>query len=88
MQTLEDLLEKQPRARERKYKNEAIAYLLKLKHSLNLDRKLLMEIVKEANTLDREWRKLLEENPKLRGSDYEEKNKLVDKKLKELGYKN
>ena len=83
---LKDLLEAQPRARERKNKNEAIAFLIIKNHSLDLDRALVEKIVKEANTLDREWRKILEETPELRGSDYDEKPKLVKKKLDELGY--
>lgn len=45
------------------------------------------EIVKEVNSLDREWRKILEENPELRGTDYNKKKEAVDRKLKELGYK-
>lgn len=86
--TLETLLKQQPKARERKNKCRAIAFLLqeecKLLKDLSLER--VEELVKMVNSLDREWRKILEDNPELRGTDYKDKDRLVDKKLKELGY--
>jgi polysaccharide pyruvyl transferase WcaK-like protein len=87
--TLETLLKQQPKARERKNKCRAIAFLpqeeCKPLKDLSLDR--VEELVKMVNSLDREWRKLLEENISLRGTDYETTKQLtVDKKLKELGY--
>jgi len=85
--SLFDYLKVEPKARERKNKNRAIANLLIKNYSLSIDKELLITLVKEANTLDREWRKILEQNVTLRGSDYNEKEKLVDNKLKELGYK-
>lgn len=86
MITLFDYLKRQPLARERKNKNRAIANLLIQNHSLSIDKDLLIELVKEANTLDREWRKILEQNVTLRGSDYEEKDKLEKDKQRKLGY--
>lgn len=81
-----DYLKVQPLARERKFKNRAIANYLIQSKKLEIPKELLTEIIKDANSLDREWRKILEQNVLLRGSDYNEKDKLVDKKLKDLGY--
>lgn len=39
------------------------------------------------SSLDRDWRDTLRDNPILRGSDYDLKDELEEKKLKELGYR-
>ena len=77
-----------PKARERKYKNRAVASVLQQKHPAlqGIELNLLEIIIKEAGTLDRQWRKMLEEYPAFRGKDYGEKSKVVKKKLIELGY--
>lgn len=77
------------KARERKYKNRTIAYVLRKKYPVieNIELDVLEKIVKNANSIDRQWRKLLEEYPEFRGKDYGEKLKVVNKKLVELGYK-
>jgi len=84
-----DYLKKEPRARERKNKNRAIGNVLKNKYYNNLmgiEQARLADIVSEVLTLDRQWRKILEENPDLRGTDYKEKVELAQKKQIELGY--
>ena len=81
-------LEQFPLARERKNKHRIIAYILQKKH-LELgfiERKRIAEILEDAVTYDRAWRKVTEERPELRGTDYKEKARLVKAKQKELGY--
>ena len=85
-----DYLVIEPQARERRNKNRAIANVLKTNYPelKNFDKTFLVRIIREANTLDREWRKVLQEKPELRGSDYNQKDVLEEKKLIELGYRN
>lgn len=85
---LKTYLENEPRARERRNKDRAIVNLL-LKHYPSLasvKKEILVEFVKDHNTLDRSWRQLLQEYPRLRGSDYDQKEVLVQQKRIELGY--
>ena len=81
-------LKKEPRARERKNKNRAIGNIAMLKFFpiVELDKARVADMIGEVLTLDRQWRKILEENPELRGSDYKDKTLLEEKKLAELGY--
>ena len=85
-----DYLVIEPQARERRNKNRAIANVLKTNYPelKNFDKTFLVRIIREANTLDREWRKVLQEKPDLRGSEYNQKDVLEEKKLIELGYRN
>lgn len=83
---LTKFLEVEPKARERKNKNKAVAYLIKERYNLDIRSDLLTEIVSDAQTLDRAWRKITLDNPELRGSDYEEKAALVEKAQARLGY--
>lgn len=73
-------------ARERRNKNRCISYILSKMHDSNIKIELLEEMVGETLTLDRGWRKTLEENPNLRGTDYKEKDRLEKKVQKDLGY--
>lgn len=84
---LKEYLIKEPLARERKNKDKAIANLLINKYKLTVERDLLSKLFKEFNSLDREWRQLLEKNEELRGLDYWDKEKLINIKRKGLGYK-
>jgi hypothetical protein len=83
-------LKKEPRARERANKNRAIAnvvlqpYLKKF--GINGNKEVMSDIVGEILSLDRKWRKILEENPDLRGTDYNDKQALEENKMSELGY--
>lgn len=89
-----DYLTQEPRARERKYKNRAIGNVILEKYSSQFplygdtkeDKAKMADIVGEILSLDRKWRAILEKNPDLRGSDYGQKEELVEKKLQELGY--
>jgi hypothetical protein len=68
-----------PPARERANKNRAIANMV--------FKELLPQLVKNTLTFDRAWRKVLKDNPELRGSDYdEEKDGLEEDMMIDLGY--
>lgn len=73
-------------ARLRKNKNKALAVLALAKHQVDIETNLLADIIVESTTLDREWRKILSDNPTLRGVDYESKDELEIEKQQELGY--
>ena len=79
-----DYLVSEPRFRERSAKNRGIADLLIQKHKLNIDRWVLSDIISDASSMDRAWRKILEEEKELRGSDYEDKEALEDQFKLEL----
>lgn len=87
-------LEEQPLARERKNKNRALVNLLlneypaltRLYPDLENTKRYLIGIVMRAATLDRAWRKTLEEVPYLRGKDYDQKEVLEQAVELGLGY--
>lgn len=73
---LQEYLQIEPRARERKNKNRAIGNVILEDYYLDIPKQTMSEIVAEILTYDRVWRKILEENPALRGMDYLDKQKL------------
>lgn len=88
-------LKNEPRARERKNKNRAIGNLVFKQYfhfpgevpEIGLKIKNAMpDIVAEILSMDRQWRKILEENPDLRGTDYGHKDELEVEKQRQLGY--
>lgn len=80
-------LKQEPRARERKNKNRAIGNLLSKKYRFDfLPKQMVADMVGEVLSLDRKWRKILEENPNLRGEDYDEKVILEQEAQIKLGY--
>lgn len=89
-----DYLKSEPRARERKNKNRAIGNVILEKYSSQFplygdtkeDKAKMADIVGEILSLDRKWRKILEENPDLRGTDYKDKEILEQNKMLELGF--
>lgn len=88
-----EYLKQQPKARERKNKNRAIGNLILEKYKLNdiayinvMSKEQASDMVGEILSLDRKWRKILEENPELRGTDYGDKEMLAQEKQIELGY--
>lgn len=85
---MEALLIAEPRARERKNKDRAIRRILIEKYPIlrELDKGMLIEVLKAYATYDRAWRKTTEVHVHLRGTDYYEKFQLEDKKKVELGY--
>lgn len=93
-QAVERYLDREPRFRERRNKDRGMVNLLMdrygaLKSVIEeglIGKDTLIAIVQDYASMDRAWRQALEKNPSLRGSDYDEKEKLVDAKLVELGY--
>lgn len=85
---VKQLLENEPRARERRHKDRAIRYLLIEKYPVlkDIPKETLVKAFKEYSSYDRAWRKTTEENPNLRGADYYQKFQLEQKKQAELGY--
>lgn len=79
-------LEFYPQLRERKNKNRYIAIKLEKKYKTGLSISTLIDIAVDASTLDRGWRHILQNNPRLRGSDYGDKKTLELNKKAELGY--
>lgn len=73
------LLTEIPKARSRKYKNKALAYLFK-------DRPMNDDTIGDILNADRWYRLLLAEHPELRGNDYEDKDILSQAKVLDLGY--
>ena len=87
---VKQVLEKEPRARERANKNKAIAFILRTEifpETLKgVERDKITAIVKQANTLDRAWRKVTEMHPELRGKDYSKKKQEEQEVQVALGY--
>lgn len=82
-------LEKYPTARERAKKNRFIAWLLDKTYNwklAGLNVEAMENLLKDAATYDRAWRKVLQDEEHLRGSDYEDKTMLEKEKQIELGY--
>lgn len=84
---LENYLEVQPKARERSNKYRTIANMLITMYQLDIPKETLTKIVDDSISLDRLFRKVLEDRPDLRGNDYSEKDKLEEQALIKLGYK-
>lgn len=78
-ETIKKYLEEQPQDRERKNKNRAIDNLI--------IKKYMQDMVGDILSADRAWRKVLEENINLRGTNYGDKDDLEIIKQRELGYK-
>lgn len=88
---MEVFLRNKEEARERKNKDRAcVATVLhreKFAPLLGIERSLLVEFAQEYATHDRAWRKILQDNPELRGTDWNEKQTLEAKAKEELGYR-
>lgn len=94
--SIEKYLEEEPKARERSNKDHAIVNVLLsdakfiplqiLVKREEITRDQLTRFVQDYNSMDRAWRKILEERPELRGSDYENKDELEAETQAELGY--
>jgi hypothetical protein len=81
-------LKAEPKARERKNKDRAIANILIKRYPFinSVPKEILIEAMQDFNTLDRCWRQVTQLQPELRGKDYHQKEKLIHKKQQELGY--
>lgn len=78
-----------PLARERAKKMQFISWLLWNKWNLGnreLTQPVLRTIIEESGSYDRVWRKVLQDCPNLRGSDYEDKKALSENTQIALGY--
>lgn len=83
---LKSLLKDHVWFRERKNRLIGISKLLKKQYNVEIDDKMLADLICEAQSMDRAWRKVLEENPELQGSDYGDKEKLEQRTQINLGY--
>ena len=89
-----EYLEQEPKFRERKNKDRGLVNLLMKKYSgLEaaittgiISKDSLIAMVQDYSSMDRSWRQALELDPRLRGSDYDEKETLMSRKMEELGY--
>lgn len=88
--TIKGHLEKRPLARERKKKNQFIAFLLNKKYESEMQTGITIDILErlivDAGSYDRAWRQVLQHEPTLRGTDYDDKTMLEQEKELELGY--
>ncbi len=87
--SLKKLLEEHERGRERKHKNEFLAFVLRKKHShifTEITNLRISEFIGDVLSADRMWRKVLEENESLRGKDYDDKHALEAEAKHGLGY--
>ena len=83
---IEKYLESNPVFRERRNKNRMIAGILKSQFGLQDSLNTVEAVAVEASSLDRAWRKALQDRPELRGDDYQSKQSLENKSRIELGY--
>lgn len=84
---VEQYLKDKPQFRERAMKDRGIVNLLLQRYGLGgIDPKIIVGLVQDYATMDRAWRQILESQPELRGNDYNDKERLISRKLEELGY--
>lgn len=94
--SVEKYLETAAPFRERKNKDVGIVNLLMRKYpkiaeaieTRLITKENVVSIVQDYASMDRAWRKVLEERPELRGSDYEQKAELEADVRQQLGYSN
>lgn len=86
--TVENYLKKEPRARERSLHQRGMVNLLLKKYpELGIvEKEMLVNFAKDFESYTRAWRSVLQNEPSLRGEDYEQKSDLVQNKRIELGY--
>ncbi len=83
-----EYLESEARFRERKNKDRGLVNLLIKKYPVleGIDKSIMVDMVQDYNSMDRCWRKILEERHDLRGSDYGMKDELEQEAQRQLGY--
>ena len=79
-------LKAEPRFRNRTAKWRGIADILIETYHLDLDRKVLADIIADGSSADRCWRDILKNDKSLRGEDYEDKEMLEQEAQMQLGY--
>lgn len=91
---VEEYLKTEPKFRERKNKDRGIVNILMGRHAKLADairqgfltKEYFTELMQEYASMDRAWRQALEHDSSLRGTDYDDKKVLEQKKQIELGY--
>jgi len=83
-----NMLETEPRARERRNKRRAVARIVQERYPVLKDIQIdtLVEAIDDADSLDRYWRLILSEREDLRGKDYNTKRIVEERKEIDLGY--
>jgi len=83
-----EMLEAEPRARERRNKRRAVARILQKRYPVlkEISVDTLIEVLDDGDSLDRYWRLILAEREDLQGSDYRTKKIVEERKEIELGY--
>lgn len=84
-----DYLEQEPRFRERSNRERGIINLLLKRYPklAEVGKDTLIEFCHDFTSMDRCWRKILEEKKSFRGSDYQDKEELEEEARLDLGYK-
>lgn len=90
---VEDYLIQEPKFRERTAKDRGIVNLLVNRYGLHyaiergeITKDRIIALVQDYATMDRAWRKTLQERSDLRGTDYDEKDDLEAEVCEQLGY--
>jgi hypothetical protein len=79
-------LKADPRFRERKNKNKGLANLVMQKYGIEIPKDKRDDFIADILGADRSWRRCLEEDESLRGSDYAQGDILAQEKKIQLGY--
>ena len=81
-------LEKYSIFRNRSEKNKGLVIILQHKYPVlqQIEKKVLLDVFEDLMLGERYWRKILQETPSLRGSDYDEKDAIEKIVQQELGY--
>lgn len=93
-ESVETYLRAEERFRERSNKDKGIVNLLLRKYGAlqllvrrnEIDQPMLVKMIQDASSMDRAWRKCLEDDETLRGTDYGDKDRLEDEVQMDLGY--
>lgn len=91
---VKQFLEENVPARERANKDKALVMLLVRRQPMFrkaieadlISMGMLLTMVQDYTSMDRAWRKILQDNEALRGSDYEQKELLEQEVQEQLGY--
>ena len=76
----------EPRARERRNRQKAIANILIARHGIPTSKESLIVHLEESESINRYIRMVQQEEPATRGNDYETKDAVEQKKIIDLGY--
>ena len=87
-EAVKNYIEKEPRAKERTLRDRAMVNFLLVKYPdlKTIKKETVIAFSQDFESYCRAWRKVLQDNPSLRGKDYSNKDDLESNKLQELGY--